>query len=275
MPGQNSPNLVKITDAESGVPCVETTPARHQVEITGFAGIGSVKFKDRSGTEHTASLGSVITDVDELTASLYAAAQRGVYDNGLGSKVVGEGDGGGITVTDLGSGTVRITIDADFEIVAFVKADGTDETVDRSTVRAKVAKQGVIVEVGAIATVGYDGTDQALATGTYASGSAATLKGDVETALAALNVEFTDVVVTEDEEAEKFDIEIHAIQKPISIDGTEASIRGGYYTFLNGSDEIIEEIKDGAAEGVDISKLDAEGIKDMRKKLSARAKELK
>jgi len=243
-------SMFNITKHESG--CCPETPterAMYQAEVASFDGVDTLTFKGSDGEERTIKIDA--DTVEQLSKTLTDLSEKPYREGGLGAVMIGENyDGGGITVTE-DSGTVKITILADFEIVS-VSKDDTPTTFTKFTEEISVIRQTIDLPVGDIGAVSAGGVDEALAAGTYAAADAATLQGDIETALGTLEVKFSELEVTN--EGSLLCVVVVASEKltftAVGDDLERVSSTGGsrFLTFVDSNEDIVEAIKEGEEE---------------------------
>lgn len=238
-------SMLNITKHESG--CCPETPterAMYQAEVASFDGVDTLTFKGSDGEERTIKIDA--DTVEQLTEKLIDLSEKPYREGGLGAVMIGENyDGGGITVTE-DSGTVKITILADFEIVS-VSKDDTPTTFTKFADEISVIRQTIDLPVGAIGAVSAGGVDEALSTGTYAAGASAALKTDLETALGTLEVQFSDLEVTN--EGNLHCVVVVASEKltftAVGDDLERVTSAGGsrFSTFVDANSDIVSTIE--------------------------------
>jgi len=277
VPEQNTPNLITLSNKATQCPGYSAVLARHTVDVALAADFDGVKFIDQEGTTRTASFG-LTADPDTLEKNILDAAIQPYRLNGMGAFVKTEWhDNGGVRVRDIGGGNKKITIDADFEIVAML--NGVTETALTRLTESVIATELQIVHaVGAQGNLSYNGSDEAL--GTHNTTEGAALATAIGTALGNLSVEYGEITVVESDDNTEFTVTIEVLQKPIDYDGVTMSRTGSkrmWKTAVGGG--LAGQLSDGDYSGlsddelVEAAEQTAQASKDIKKEVAARKKQ--
>ena len=180
-----------------------------KLEFAAADGIEAITFINSEGEIVTNSFDAAL-DVDSVISALTAVAKTPECESGMGSLFCE----GGLTVEDV-DGTITAVIESDVEIISVTSA-GVEVAGVKDCTTVKVCKCQAYIEVDSDVSSFEIQTDlevagETLATGTYASGDAATLLADWETALDALGVTYTSVEVTENVKEGMFTVCIYIV----------------------------------------------------------------
>lgn len=229
VPNQNSNNLIKIAAVDSPELSYTGVRARHQATI---AAVDSIIYKGLDGNTYTAQLGASYDSPAEAQVAIALVVEKRRADGGFGAMSKADNyDQGGIKVSD-DLGNLKITIDADFEIVSYVNA-GAATAVTRYTSTELVRDAYIEVAVGdVIGDVQYDGVKSALGSFT----DAAALKTALDTALTAVGAESLESTVTEN--GSVFEIKITSKKYPILFAGVQMKNIKTYTGFFDGGSEV-------------------------------------
>lgn len=188
----NANNTRVVHQAESGC-CPDLINCEYQADITGTKSVTELVIEE-DGLEVALAL-TTATSVSELQSSLEAALDTAGYD--LTNEEVVWPAGDGVLVEADGS-TWNVILFGDIRAVK-IKSNGNYFAFDRDCVEgAEYTCEWTVADDTEVGDMTYGGSSETIGDASgYASGDATGLQADVETALTALGITYTDVTVTE------------------------------------------------------------------------------